>query len=125
MNRYADLRALRGLRRAHVKISARTQRGPGPDGSNLVTDVSITNVSHSRAVAFFLRADIRRGSAAGVPGPGDNQVLPAWWSDNDITLWPGESQTLAVSYRKADLHGRSPVITVSGWNVPSAAISAR
>jgi Exo-beta-D-glucosaminidase Ig-fold domain len=24
----------------------------------------------------------------------ETQVLPVFWSDNDITLWPGESQTL-------------------------------
>jgi exo-1,4-beta-D-glucosaminidase len=42
----------------------------------------------------------------------------------DITLWPGESQTLTVSYDAADLHGATPVISLSGWNVPLGYLAA-
>ncbi|MBV8943748.1 MAG: hypothetical protein JO240_18650, partial [Solirubrobacterales bacterium] len=56
---------------------------------------------------------------------GDNEILPVFWSDNDITLWPGESETLQVSYRKADLHGRSPVVTVGAWNVAGIHVSGK
>jgi exo-1,4-beta-D-glucosaminidase len=56
---------------------------------------------------------------------GDNEVLPILWSDNDITLWPGESQTLHASYRSADLHGGAPVVSVGGWNVAQSDVSAR
>jgi exo-1,4-beta-D-glucosaminidase len=55
---------------------------------------------------------------------GDNEVLPVFWSSNDVTLWPGESQTLTASYRRSALHGAVPVISVSGWNVPAADIAA-
>jgi exo-1,4-beta-D-glucosaminidase len=43
-------------------------------------------------------------------------VLPIFWSDNDVTLWPGESETLRATYHRADLHGASPVVSVSAWN---------
>jgi exo-1,4-beta-D-glucosaminidase len=89
-----------------------------------VTDVTITNTGTEPTPAFFLRADVRRGSGAGTPAVGDNEVLPIFWSDNDITLWPGESQTLAASYRSSDLHGQSPVVSVGGWNVSPADIAA-
>jgi exo-1,4-beta-D-glucosaminidase len=59
-----------------------------------------------------------------VPAPGDNQVLPVFWSDNDITLWPGESQTLRATYRRSALHGASPVVSVFGWNVPAVDVPA-
>ena len=36
---------------------------------------------------------------------GDNEVLPISWSDNDVTLWPGDSETLHATYRRADSHG--------------------
>jgi exo-1,4-beta-D-glucosaminidase len=75
-------------------------------------------------VAFFLRADVRRGSASGMTAAGDNQVLPIFWSDNDITLWLGESQTLRASYRQADLQGQAPVVSVSAWNVPAQTAAA-
>jgi hypothetical protein len=44
-------------------------------------------------------------------------VLPISWSDNDVTLWPGESETLHASYRGASLSGAALVVSVSGWNV--------
>jgi exo-1,4-beta-D-glucosaminidase len=117
MVRYADLTGLRGLASAQLRVVARTSSQPGPDGSDTATDVTITNTSSGRAVACFVRADVRRGSASGVPASGDNQVLPVFWSDNDVTLWPRESETLHVSYRRADLDGSSPVVSVGGWNV--------
>jgi exo-1,4-beta-D-glucosaminidase len=40
------------------------------------------------------------------------------WSDDDVTLWPGESETLTASYSSVDLNGAVPVISVSGFNVP-------
>jgi hypothetical protein len=46
------------------------------------------------------------------------------WQDNDITLFPGESQTLTVTYDSADLAGATPVISVSGWNAAKLDIAA-
>ncbi|HYZ52951.1 MAG TPA: hypothetical protein VE733_05485 [Streptosporangiaceae bacterium] len=43
--------------------------------------------------------------------------MPALWQDNDITLFPGESQTLTVTYDSADLQGATLVISLSGWNI--------
>ncbi|HEY3943820.1 MAG TPA: hypothetical protein VGL78_01215 [Solirubrobacteraceae bacterium] len=125
MTQYANLRALDSLPAGHVKVTAHTHSGSGLDSSDLVTDVTIKNTSSKRTVAFFVRADLRRGSATGVADSGDNEVLPIFWSDDDITLWPGESETLDASYRKADLHGRSPVVTVGGWNVATVQVSAK
>jgi exo-1,4-beta-D-glucosaminidase len=88
------------------------------------TDVTITNTSSTPAVGFFLRADVRRGSAAGTPESGDNQVVPILWSDNDVTLWPGESETLHATYRRSDLRGAAPVISVSGWNSATVDVPA-
>ncbi|MDQ6818261.1 MAG: hypothetical protein M3018_12765 [Actinomycetota bacterium] len=118
MTQFADLSALDTLPTARLQVSARTRRRRGAAGADAITDVTITNASSTRVVAFFLRADVRRGSSSGPPAQGDNQVLPILWSDNDVTLWPGESETLHASYRYSDLHGAAPVVSVSGWNVP-------
>jgi exo-1,4-beta-D-glucosaminidase len=75
-------------------------------------------------VAFFLRADIRRGPSPGTVASGDNDVLPVYWSDNDTTLWPGESETLTASFSAAELHGELPQVSISGWNVPQAIVGA-
>ena len=79
-----------------------------------VTTVTVTNTSKTPAVGFFLRADVRRGTPDGHEQPGDNQVATATWDDNDVTLWPGQSQTLTATYQTADLHGATPVVSVAG-----------
>ena len=123
MTSYANLTGLRRLARATVSVTAHTAH----DGGDDVTDVTITNTSATAAPAFFIRADVRRGvggSGFHGPAPGDDEVLPALWSDNDTTLWPGESETLQVRYAAAALHGASPVITVAGQNVAAQRVPA-
>ena len=112
---YADLSGLRSLGPAKVRVQTSTHRA----GDSDVTEVTVTNVSATRTPAFLTRADVRRGTAAGAPLGGDDQVLPILWSDNDVTLWPGESQTLTATYRHDALKGAGPVVTVGGWNVTS------
>jgi exo-1,4-beta-D-glucosaminidase len=115
LSQYADLTALQQLPSEPVQVAAATQSA---GGGQVTTSVTITNPSSNKAVAFFLRADVRRGSAGGSPASGDNQVLPITWTDNDITLWPGQSQTLTATYRGSLLSGATPVVSVEGWNVP-------
>jgi len=117
MTQYANLQGLRTLAPSTITASKITTTAQaGPDGSDTVTRVTVTNTSTKPIVGFFLRTDLRRGNAAGTPQAGDNEVPSALWSDNDITLWPGESQTLSVTYRASDLDGATPVISLSGWN---------
>jgi hypothetical protein len=115
MTQFANLGQLQSLPAAAVRVRAHTESaGEGLEK----TVVRITNASSQPTVAFFLRADVRRGSPSGTPAAGDNEVLPVYWSDNDVTLWPGESETLRATYRRADLRGASPVVSVSAWNSP-------
>jgi exo-1,4-beta-D-glucosaminidase len=86
--------------------------------------VTITNTSTKPTVAFFMRADLRRGSRSGAPARGDNEVLPIMWSDNDVTLWPGESETLRATYSRGELGGAAPVVSLSGWNVRTVDVPA-
>jgi exo-1,4-beta-D-glucosaminidase len=124
LSQYASLQALQSLPTTTVSVTASTTRQAGPAGADLATRVTITNTSATPTVAFFLRADVRRGTASGQELSGDNELQSSTWQDNDITLWPGESQTLTVSYDSADLQGATPVISVSGWNVPTTDLAA-
>ncbi len=121
MSQFANLSQLQGLAPARVSVRAHTTTQSRGRAS---TSVTITNASNKPTVAFFLRADIRRGNASGRPAGGDDEVLPVFWSDNDVTLWPGESETLRASYRSSDLHGASPVVSVSAWNVATRDVPA-
>ncbi|CCH35458.1 glycoside hydrolase family 2 TIM barrel-domain containing protein [Actinosynnema sp. NPDC047251] len=97
---YADLKGLDKLRAGQVAVTTSSAEGS--------TDVTLRNTGAS--VAFFVRATIRKG----VGGP---EVLPTDWSDNYVTLWPGESLTLQARYRAADLGGATPSVEVIGHNV--------
>jgi exo-1,4-beta-D-glucosaminidase len=121
LSQYANMTALQSLPSESVRAAASTTR---ESGGNDVTSVTLTNPSLNKSVAFFLRADVRRGTASGTAQSGNSEVLPVSWSSNDITLWPGESETLAATYQAARLHGASPVVSLYGWNVPNAVYAA-
>jgi exo-1,4-beta-D-glucosaminidase len=123
MTTYANLQALSTLPQSSVSATATTASQAGPDGADTATTVTVTNTSAS-AAAFLIRADVRRGSPNGTVGSGDNELQSSLWQDNDITLFPGESQTLTVTYNSADLQGATPVISLSGWNLPTTDIAA-
>ncbi len=120
---YANLTGLQSLPAGSISATASTARQAGPDGADLATTVTITNTSSS-AADFFLRADVRRGTTGGQELAGDNELQSSIWQGNAITVFPGESQTLTVTYDSADLQGATPVISVSGWNVPKIDIAA-
>jgi exo-1,4-beta-D-glucosaminidase len=123
VNQYANLTGLQTLPQSSVTATSSTVNQPGPDGADRATTVTITNTSAS-TVAFLLRADIRRGTATGQELSGDNELQSSLWQNNDITLFPGESQTLTVTWNSADLQGATAVVSVSGWNVPKIDILA-
>lgn len=99
MTQYADLTALQSLPRTSVEATATSRHG--------TTSVTITNTSDK--VAFFLRADLQRARWA-------------TWNDNDITLWPGQSQVITATYDPAAPHGAKPVVTLSGFNIDTVTL---
>lgn len=111
LTQYGDLTALKSLPAATSEVQASTQR----DGHDNVTTVTLSVPAASPAVALFQHVAIRRGA-------GGDLALPVTWTDNDITLWPGESITLTARY--ASQGTAEPVIEVSGWNVPARSVPA-
>ena len=124
MSQFANFQALKNLPKAAVSVKAHTSSAPGPNGADTVTSVVVTNTSDKPVVGFFLRADVRRGNAAGAELPGDNQVRTALWDDDDITLWPGESQELHATFRASELQGSEPVVSLTGWNTDRVVVRA-
>jgi exo-1,4-beta-D-glucosaminidase len=107
--RYADLTPLQSLPTAKADVRA-TMR---PEGTEGIASVTLTVPASSSAVALFQHVSIKQGA-------GGEPVLPILWSDNDVTLWPGESITLTAHF--AAPSGESPVVELSGWNVPTQSV---
>ena len=108
VTQYADLTALQGLPAAtsEVRASLRSQ------GVEDVATVTLTVPASSKSVALFQHLSIKR--------PDGMPVLPILWSGNDVTLWPGESLTVKAHF--AAQGGATPVVELSGWNVPTRSI---
>ncbi|RDI98800.1 glycoside hydrolase family 2 [Dyella solisilvae] len=111
VTQYGDLTALRSLPAATSEIRATTRR----EGKEDVTTVTLTVPASSKAVALFEHVSIKRGAHGDL-------ALPIRWTDNDVTLWPGESMTLTARY--ASQGTAVPVVEVSGWNVPAQNVPA-
>ena len=90
VNSYADYTQLRQMPAATVRAKARFTSG---DGTGRAT-VTLTNPGPS--IAFFIRLQ--------VTGKNGDEALPVTWSDNYVSLLPGETRVLTASYRTGDLH---------------------
>ena len=54
-------------------------------------------------------------------GEGGDRILPALYSDNYVSLMPGERRTIITELEGADTRGESPRIVVEGFNVDQSA----
>jgi len=109
VTRYADLTPLQSLPTATSEVRATMRH----EGAEDITTVTLTVPPSSRAVALFQHVSIKRSE-------GGELMLPILWSDNDVTLWPGESLTLTA--HSATPSAATPVVEVSGWNVPTRSV---
>ena len=111
---FADLTALQSLPKVELKATTETDL----TGEKGVTRVTVENPSHD--LAFFVHFQVvapRGRNAAGEGGARDDELLPVLWSDNYISLLPGETQQLTATYPKRRLRSAKPVVKVEGWNV--------
>jgi exo-1,4-beta-D-glucosaminidase len=106
---YADLTALKELSPAKLQVNAHTER----HGAEETLRVRLVNPKWP--LAFFVCLHLTR-SADG------EDLLPVIWQDNYVSLLPEEQKELTATYRVKDLHGASPALTVSGWNVAAQTV---
>ena len=88
------------------KLTATLVRKDSADRLGL--DVTLTNPGKNMALLAHLQ--LRR------KGTGE-RVLPVFYSENYISLAPGESRTVHIDAALADLKGDTPLVAVDGWNV--------
>jgi exo-1,4-beta-D-glucosaminidase len=116
---FADFHALRNLAAAQLSMTTISETRDG----EVHTAVTVKNVGDHIAFFVHLKAT-RAGSDPGAEARDyREEALPVLWSDNYISLLPGEERRLTADYPAAA--GRrnegEPVIEIEGWNV--AAVS--
>ncbi len=98
-----DYRALRDLPKARLEASTLEERRGGR--WRLTTE--LFNSSKTPALLVRLKA-VREHSG--------DRILPALYSDNYISLMPGERRTIWTELQVADTRGEQPRIVVTGFN---------
>ena len=63
----------------------------------------------SSNLAFFTHVSVLKGKQG-------EEVLPSYWSDNYVTVLPGENKTLTVNFNEEDLGNNDPYLVIEGWN---------
>ena len=77
--------------------------------------VTITNTG--KAVAFFVHVRALKEKNS-------DDILPVIFSDNYISLAPGESRTIECSYENKDAGNGPAYILTTAWNINTAASKA-
>jgi hypothetical protein len=108
----SDFRHLDDLPAVTLHATATTQPTPAAADSDRHITVAVSNPSQTTALAAKLTL---------LDGPDGPRILPAYYTDNYISLLPGEQRIIEVAYPATS--GRThPVIALRGWNVAPAII---
>jgi exo-1,4-beta-D-glucosaminidase len=105
-----DFTALRDLPPVDLTVTAQGAVDPATGEYRVTADV--TNASES--LVFFTKLLL-------LNGPGGEEVLPTYWSDNFFILMPGESKSVTANVR-AEQQPATPVLALEGWNTVSKEI---
>jgi hypothetical protein len=96
--------ALRTLPKVNVVETTRVER----HGSRWILKTELNNASKQPAIMVHLKA-VRARSG--------DRILPALYSDNYVSLMPGERRAIQTQIEEADTRGESPRIVMEGFNV--------
>jgi beta-mannosidase len=77
-------------------------------GGNCLLDVTLKNTTVH--VAVMAHVQLRNGRT-------NLRVLPVYYSDNYVSLLPGESTTITIEAALKDVGTDRPLVTLDGWNV--------
>ncbi|KFX96242.1 hypothetical protein V490_03437 [Pseudogymnoascus sp. VKM F-3557] len=101
---FASYQSLSTIKRAELSATA---------GSAVVADgnvkVNVTLENKATVAAHFVRLELRDGEG--------EDVLPVVWSDNYVTLWPGEKVVLSVGWAAGEAESWEGKVDISGINV--------
>ena len=88
-----------------------------PQNGHSTLDIRLENpTSH---LALMVCAKVVKSSSPG------QRVLPIFYDDNYVTLFPHESRHIHAEFDSNLLKGDLPRVVIEGWNVPSMDTSSR
>ncbi|HEY4785486.1 MAG TPA: glycoside hydrolase family 2 TIM barrel-domain containing protein [Bacteroidales bacterium] len=106
-NSTEDYSGLQQMAAAQVKTEARKVS----DGK---IEVKITNPANG-PLAFFNRISLVNSQTR-------KRILPVFYSDNYISVLPGEEKTVTIDYSPSEVTGKA-LVSIKGWNVAEQLIT--
>jgi len=103
-NQYECYTALNSLGKVTLDLSATTKT----TGDETVLSAVLKNPTPT--IAFMARICLLRGKSG-------ERVLPAFYSDNYLSLLPGESETLLIRCKTDDLAASDAKLNLDGFNI--------
>ncbi|MCF6241456.1 MAG: glycoside hydrolase family 2 [Bacteroidales bacterium] len=101
---YADFTGIEKLPEVTVESSVNTRNSENDE----YFDISLTN--QSKSIAFFIELRI-------VDKNTGETILPVIWTDNYISLLPGEQHKYTAKINKKYLKNKKPFFVMKGWNL--------
>ncbi len=103
-SQYADYTALDRLPKVKLEFNYQFT------SANEFGEITLKVKNPTASIAFCLYLDVTDPST-------QKPILPVFWSDNYVTLLPGEERTYTAKYFPRDAATGKPVVNVNGWNV--------
>ena len=99
-----DFTGLSKLSRVSLDVAATSK----PEGEKTILTVSLHNGTET--IALMAHLQLHRKATG-------ERVLPVFYSDNYLSLVPGESRVVTIEAATSDLGQDAPLITLDGYNV--------
>jgi exo-1,4-beta-D-glucosaminidase len=107
---YEDMTSLAKLTGVRLQSTARVV--PTKDGET----VQVQLKNPSKSLAFQVRLAVEVGK------PGD-EVVPVLWTDNYVSLLPGEEREVVARFPGKQTIGADPTVKITGWNIEPETIA--
>lgn len=108
--RWEDLSALQRLPATTVQARAHVDQGAGNRAR-----MTVTLHNPSKTLAFMVRL-------AAIDTRDGQELLPVLWSDNYVSLLPGERRSLSAEFEAGS--ARDLALRLDGWNIPRTVLPA-
>jgi beta-mannosidase len=99
-----DFAGLEKLPKANVAVTAALVEAAG------TTKIAVTLTNQSDKIALMTHLQLHRATS-------NARVLPVFYSDNYITLVPGEKRSITIEAATKDFAGEAPLLEVDGFNL--------
>jgi exo-1,4-beta-D-glucosaminidase len=103
---FASYKSLQTLKPAKLSATGVAPAHATADG-RIAVDIALEN--QAAVPAYFVRLELQDASGA--------DMTPAFWTDNYVTLWPGEKTVVGVSWPAAGATHGAGTVKISGVNV--------